>query len=173
MQTHEDQVYKLPSEIVWKVRRLIVRAMLYRGRRKGEKMSNRGTGTKFETALCEMLADTGFWAHNLAQNKHGQPADIIAVKNGKAYLIDCKVCSTDKGFPFSRVEENQRCAMELWEECGNGSGWFAVSLPNGEVYMCPYPRLVQFYETCKKVSVPLGVIRTTWIPFDEWVESCS
>lgn len=55
--------------------------------------SNRKTGTTFESELCEILSQNGFWAHNLAQNSAGQPADVIAVRNKTAYLIDCKVCS--------------------------------------------------------------------------------
>ena len=53
--------------------------------------SNRKTGTTFESELCEILSQNGFWAHNLAQNSAGQPADVIAVRNKTAYLIDCKV----------------------------------------------------------------------------------
>ena len=59
-------------------------------------MSNKKLGNSFESELCEILSMYGFWCHNLAQNSAGQPADVIAVRNGKAYLIDCKVCSTDK-----------------------------------------------------------------------------
>ena len=94
-------------------------------------MVNRKLGNSFETELCEILSVFGFWCHNLAQNSAGQPADVIAVRNGKAYLIDCKVCSTDKGFAFSRMEENQDLAMDLWNECGNGQGWFALKFDDG------------------------------------------
>ena len=89
--------------------------------------SNKKLGNDFETALCEALSQRGYWAHNLAQNQAGQPADVIAVKNSHAYLIDCKVCSSN-GFPLSRVEENQDLAMQLWKYCGNGEGWFALKL---------------------------------------------
>ena len=96
-------------------------------------MSNKKVGNQFEAELCEILADEGFWTHNLAQNSDGQPADIIAVKNGKAYLIDCKVCSRDR-FPFSRIEENQSLSMEWWRDCGNGEGLFALEFSD-QVYM--------------------------------------
>lgn len=101
-------------------------------------MSNKKLGNSFESELCEILSAYGFWCHNLAQNAAGQPADVIAVKNGKAYLIDCKVCSTGKGFALNRMEENQDLAMELWNECGNGQGWFAMKLPTGDIYMLPH-----------------------------------
>jgi Holliday junction resolvase len=101
-------------------------------------MSNKKIGNQFETELCEILSAYGFWCHNMAANAAGQPADVIAVRNGKAYLIDCKVCSTNKGFALSRMEENQDFAMELWHECGNGQGWFAMKLPNDDIFMLPH-----------------------------------
>lgn len=96
-------------------------------------MINRKLGNQFEAELCEILSQHGFWVHNLAQNSAGQPADVIAVKEGQAYLIDCKVCSQGK-FQYSRIEENQDLAMELWEECGNGCGLFALKFDT-EIYM--------------------------------------
>lgn len=96
-------------------------------------MSNKKLGNSFETELCEILSQHGFWAHNLAQNSAGQPADVIAVKYGEAFLIDCKVCSQGK-FQYSRIEENQDLSMSLWRDCGNGNGWFALKFDT-EIYM--------------------------------------
>ena len=96
-------------------------------------MSNKKLGNSFESELCEILAEEGFWTHNLAQNSDGQPADVIAVKNGEAYLIDCKVCSRGR-FSFNRIEENQTLSMELWRDCGNGEGLFALEFSD-DVYM--------------------------------------
>lgn len=56
-------------------------------------MSNKKIGNGFEAEFCEKLFQNGYWVHNLAQNAAGQPADVVAVKNGVPYLIDCKVCS--------------------------------------------------------------------------------
>ena len=58
--------------------------------------SNKKNGNHFEEEFCELLALHGFWAHNMAQNQVGQPADVIAVKNGIPVLIDCKVERQDK-----------------------------------------------------------------------------
>ena len=96
-------------------------------------MSNKKLGNSFEAEFSEILANEGFWVHLLAQNAAGQPADVIAVKDGEAYLIDCKVCSQGK-FPFTRIEDNQELAMELWRDCGNDYGWFALKFGN-DVYM--------------------------------------
>ena len=96
-------------------------------------MSNKKLGNSFESELCEILSEHGFWAHNLAQNSSGQPADVIAVKDGQPFLIDCKVCSQGK-FQYSRIEENQELSMELWRDCGNGIGLFALKFDTG-VYM--------------------------------------
>lgn len=89
--------------------------------------SNRAVGNAFEQELCQILFDNGYWSHNLKQDNSGQPADVIAVRNKVAYLIDCKDCS--KGyFDLCRVEENQITAMDLWESCGNGQGCFALRI---------------------------------------------
>lgn len=85
-------------------------------------MTNKKLGNSFESVFCEILFQQGFWCHNLAQNQAGQPADVIAVRDGKSYLIDCKVCSRGR-FPFSRIEDNQHTAMRAWQESGNGTGW--------------------------------------------------
>lgn len=90
-------------------------------------MSNKKLGNSFETDFCQLLYQHGFWVHNFVQSKDGQPADVIAVKKGKAYLIDCKVCSNNY-FNLGRMEENQINAMTLWEDVGNGNGLFAIRL---------------------------------------------
>lgn len=101
-------------------------------------VSNRKLGNDFEKDLCKLLSEHGFWVHNFAQSRDGQPADIIAVRHGVAYLIDCKVCTnTLKGFDLSRMEENQDLSMDLWETCGNGKGWFAIKL-HDSIYMIPH-----------------------------------
>ncbi len=133
-------------------------------------MSNKKLGNQFESELCEILSMYGFWCHNMAQNAAGQPADVIAVKNGRAYLIDCKVCSTDKGFALSRVEDNQELAMSLWNECGNGLGWFAMKIPNGEIYVLPH--VVVKGWTQRFSYIPLGEICTIGEPLEKWVMKC-
>jgi Holliday junction resolvase len=100
-------------------------------------MSNRSEGNGFEKELCDRLSELGWWAHNMAQNKAGQPADIIAVRNGVAVLIDAKLCSKPR-FDLSRIEANQQGAMTLWKECGNKYACFAVKLPSGQIYMVSY-----------------------------------
>lgn len=131
--------------------------------------SNRAVGNEFEQELCDALFEHGFWSHNLKQNNSGQPADVIAVRNKVAYLIDCKDCSS-KGFDLRRVEDNQITAMDLWEECGNGYGWFALKV-EGEVYMLSYP-LVMAFRMGSKSSIPLAEIPTIAIPLGEWVKRC-
>ena len=42
--------------------------------------NNKKLGNTFENEFCEMMFMLNFWVHNLAQNKSGQPADVIAVK---------------------------------------------------------------------------------------------
>lgn len=96
-------------------------------------MSNKKLGNSFEAEFCDILSKAGFWCHNMAQNAAGQPADVIAVKEKEAFLIDCKVCSTGS-FQYSRIEDNQDLSMELWHDCGNGCGWFALKFDT-DIYM--------------------------------------
>lgn len=131
-------------------------------------MSNRAIGNSFEQELCEKLYAHGFWAHNMAQNKSGQPADVIAVRNKVAYLIDCKVCSSDK-FELRRMEENQELSMDLWLSCGNGQGWFAIKIED-EIYMLPVIVLKAYRS--EKASLSYDDIRILAKPLNKWVARC-
>lgn len=111
-------------------------------------MINKKLGNKFEKELSEILYNAGYWVHLLNQNKNGQPADIIAVKNKKAYLIDAKVCSLEK-FAFKRVEENQRLSMQMFIECGNTTPYFALKARN-EIYMLSYKTIRDLISQGKK-----------------------
>lgn len=132
-------------------------------------MTNKTLGNNFETELCEKLSEYGFWTHNLAMNRAGQPADILASRNKVAYLIDAKVCS-NKGFALSRMEDNQDFAMTLWNECGNGQGWFAIKLPTDEVYMLPHI-LIKAYARVKSV-LTFTDIHALGTPLEKWVARC-
>nr|DAM74943.1 MAG TPA: hypothetical protein [Caudoviricetes sp.] len=130
---------------------------------------NRKVGTSFEQALCHKLSGYGFWAHNLAQNKQGQPFDVIAARNGKTYPIDCKVCEKDI-FRLERVEENQYSAMTLWRQTGNGNGWFALRLTNGEVWFLSLEDIERAALTRK--SLYWSEIKQFGISLEEWVRLC-
>ena len=129
-------------------------------------MINKKLGNKFEKELSEILYDAGYWVHLLNQNKNGQPADIIAVKNGKAYLIDAKVCMYEV-FPFTRIEENQHLSMDMWIECGNVTPYFALKARN-EIYMVSYEFIKELAEQGKKQlnledMNKYGVRLATWL----------
>lgn len=130
--------------------------------------SNRATGNAFEQELCKLLFDKGFWCHNLKQDNAGQPADVIAVKNKVAYLIDCKDCSSKK-FDLRRIEDNQETAMTLWDMCGNGVGWFAIKIEN-EIFFVDFAKLKHF--TSIRGSLKHEHISFVGIPFGEWVKRC-
>ena len=132
-------------------------------------MSNKKNGNEFEREFAELLYDMGFWVHLLSQNQDGQPADVIAVKNKKAYLIDCKVCSTRKGFDLSRMEDNQDLSMELWKDCGNGEGWFAVKLES-QIYMIPH-FTVKAFQNQQSAMSPKDVFECGK-PLDKWIKQC-
>ena len=109
-----------------------------------KKSDNRSNGGRFEQSLANTLADAGFWVHVIQQNKAGQPADLIAVKGRYHTLIDCKVISDNKGFPFKRIEENQKFAMSTFrQKCGELC-WFALRLPGGYIGMISSGRMAGF-----------------------------
>lgn len=128
-------------------------------------MNNKKAGNDFERELCEMLADDGFWAHFMGGSKNGQPADIIAVRDEKAYLIDAKDCENDR-FVLSRVEANQDTAMRYWELCCNNQGLFALKTSKG-VYMLPFG-MVQEFECYRVKSLNMTDIQAYCIPYDRW-----
>lgn len=100
----------------------------------GTRMSNKSEGTIFEKEFAQILSEHGFWAHRMQDNANGQPFDVIAAKNGETLVFDCKNCSGER-FYFRRIEENQRNAMRLWQECGNPEGIFAVKYANNEIFL--------------------------------------
>ena len=129
-------------------------------------MINKKLGNDFEKELSEILYDAGYWVHLLNQNKNGQPADIIAVKNGGAYLIDAKVCMYEV-FPFRRIEENQHLSMNMWIECGNVTPYFALKARN-EIYMVSYEFIKELAKQGKKQlnledMNKYGVRLATWL----------
>ena len=129
-------------------------------------MINKKLGNDFEKELSEILYDAGYWVHFLNQNKNGQPADIIAVKNRMAFLIDAKVC-TYEVFPFRRIEDNQQLAMNMWIECGNIDPYFALKCRN-EIYMVAYSTVMDLIRKGKKQlnfedMNKYGVRLATWL----------
>lgn len=130
-------------------------------------MVNKTVGNRFEKDFCQSLAAYGYWAHNMAQNQQGQPFDVIAAKNGKTYVIDCKDCERNV-FRLSRIEDNQEQAMKLWSMCGNGVGWFALRLADGSVYMFSLYSLICLRND--KVSLPEKYIRMHGKTLKDWVD---
>lgn len=127
--------------------------------------SNKKLGNSFESELCWLLYQNGFWTHNFVQSKDGQPADVIAVRNGKAFLIDCKVCS-DNNFKFSRLEENQINSMTLWEECGNGKGLFALAI-NNQIFILTKDECLELLQSKKQVG--FSKLKECYKTFEEWL----
>jgi Holliday junction resolvase len=129
-------------------------------------VNNKKLGNDFEASFCQILADNGFWAHQFAQNQDGQPADVMAAKNGRPFLIDCKVCS-GKGFALSRMEDNQDLSMSLWKNCGNGEAWFSL-LVGEEIYMMQHTAL----KACSKTITVLRTedIKKWGMALADWLE---
>ena len=132
-------------------------------------MTNKKLGNDFESELCKMLFDQGFWAHNFGNKTNGQPADIIAARNGKAYLIDAKVCSRDT-FDTTRIEENQKNSMILWDKTNNGKGYFALKLTDDSIYFIDHLTILMARQD--KVTLNRSDIVSIGIPYRIWLEGC-
>lgn len=128
-------------------------------------MTNKALGNKFEKEFCETLGQYGFWVHNFQQNAAGQPVDVIAVKNGEAFLIDCKVCKKDY-FTLSRIEENQDLSMTKWEEVGNNDAYFALLIRN-EIWMVKHSELMELKESHSRITYE--EIRWFGCPLERWL----
>ena len=133
-------------------------------------MTNDQLGRMWEKQLSEMLYRDGFWVHIFKGNQNGQPSDIIAVKDGHAYLIDAKVCSV-KGFALSRIESNQRTAMNLWRQRGNHEPMFGLLIPGGHAYMVPLATL-EDYEERGHSFMNVQTIQYLGIDYDTWRTKC-
>ena len=68
------------------------------------------------------------------------------------------------------MEENQYLAMRLWEQTGNGSGWFALKLNDGSVYMISLAGMETQMFT--KTVISEREIRSLGVPLAEWVARC-
>lgn len=100
-------------------------------------MNNKKLGSEFEREFEKLLKDNGYWVHFCAPSSTGsQPCDFIAVKNGEAYLIDCKTC-VNNYFTLRRMEQNQIQAFNRWRICSNRNMYVAVK-HNDKVYMISY-----------------------------------
>lgn len=129
-------------------------------------MNNKKLGNKFEKELCELLARNGFWAYNCPNKTAGQPADIIASRNGHPCLIDAKECSNDV-FDTTRVEENQKNSMTLWDYTGNGEGYYALRFSDGEIYMVHSDAMLLARH--QKRTLNRYDVTYLGMPFAEWV----
>ena len=114
--------------------------------------SNKITGLIFERAICDALFNGGYWVLNVAPGKDGQPADSIAVKGGKSYLIDCKVCKDDR-FMLGRIEPNQESAMQLWEERTTGIAGFAIVTGDSKIYFLPADKALELKKQVSTIKV--------------------
>ena len=108
--------------------------------------SNKSIGNKLEEEICQVFGKYGWWSHNMAQGRTGQPADIIAVRNDHAVLLDAKHCKGDY-FDTRRMEFNQISAMTRWRDANNGYCGFALAFDSkpGIVFLVPFEYLHKFF----------------------------
>lgn len=114
-------------------------------------------GLEFEAQFALYLRSLGYWVYRIPTKHQGQPADIFAARDGRAMLIDCKVCEKDR-FSLARIEDNQRCAMEAWEKAKNGKAWFVIRTPNDGLWRVPHSYIFAVMDKDGFKNLPLGII---------------
>lgn len=134
-----------------------------------QKTDNRSTGGRFEQELSHILAENGFWVHVMQQNKAGQPADIIAVKERFHTLIDCKVCENGF-FSFDRIEENQKYAMKRFFNRAGELCYFALKLPDDSIRMVSLSRIEMLKSRSRKRISAEEMATETWL-LEDWMKS--
>ncbi len=135
-------------------------------------MNNKSIGNYFEKMIITSLAEHRFWAYGTPNKAYGQPTDIIAAKDGTAYLIECKTCAGNV-FDTKRIESNQKYAIKRWKECGNKQIYFAI-LINGEIYMIEYDYLFYLHEQSGGGRyISTNLIKENAFSFERWCLECS
>ena len=129
--------------------------------------SNKDKGTQFENEFASILSRHGFWVHLFQDNKNGQPCDVVAARNGRTHLFDCKDCEGEM-FRLSRMEENQINAMQLFEMTGNSRGMFAVRFPGNRIYLVAYWELKALRDNGVK-SISSEECRTRGTELERWL----
>lgn len=95
-------------------------------------MNNKKIGNLMEKKVAETLALGGYWVHRLQDNHNGQPFDMIAIRENRAYCIECKHCAGSV-FLFSRLEFNQRNAFYKLEKCKT-YGYIAIQFSGADKF---------------------------------------
>lgn len=132
-----------------------------------KKQSNKTSGNRFEQEFAKVLYQHGYWVHVMQQNKDGQPADIIAIKGSYHVLIDCKEVNTKNGFVLTRVEENQRLAMNLFRSRCKQLCWFAVKFQDGTVRMISLANIEDAEK--KGIKAITDILSQQFMTDEEWI----
>lgn len=135
--------------------------------------SNARIGADFEILLANWLYRQGFWVHRIVPSAAGQPADLIAAYRNYHTLIDCKVVTGDRSFPFDRIEDNQQTAMRMFEERANTQCWFAIQLIKAStIRLISYPQIEAWIKWGKKsltqkelLSPSIGCTLSEWFSY--------
>ena len=117
-------------------------------------MNNKKTGSRFEYEVADRLREMGWWVHLLTQNSAGQPADLIAVQNNRAVLIDCKVCQNNR-FRLDRIEPNQESAFKAWRWAQNRHYLLVLGLKDGTIKALNIDPVIMLKDTLSELSEDL------------------
>ncbi len=113
-------------------------------------------GLKFQHQFAVYMQTLGYWVYEFPTKHAGQPADLICVKGGRAFLLDTKTCEGIR-FPLERIEDNQIMAMRAWREAGNGEAYFIVRTGDG-IWLVTYSRISALISRHRFKSISLSTL---------------
>lgn len=119
-------------------------------------MDNKIKGNKFEEDVAYKISKQGFWATVISGAKYtgAQPADIIASKNNKFFIIDCKTLENKTGrFTIDRAESNQIRAYKKLYSVGSYNYFYYILWKN-DVYVVPMEDIIHAEKSINVKNYP-------------------
>lgn len=95
-------------------------------------MNNKKRGSNFELEFAKILGKNGFWAR--LDKGFSQACDIIAGRNNKIYLFECKTCNKNY-FNTDRIESNQSMSRQLFKVTGNDEAWIVYKVEDAGIFL--------------------------------------
>lgn len=115
-------------------------------------------GREFEKKIIHDLKQRGWWTYLTPNTISGQPFDIIAISDGTGIAIEVKHVKEYR-FNLSRIEANQRIAIQDFTEKGNDA--FFVFGHDDIIYIADAEQILD----CKDKSIDIRTLAkwSSWI----------
>ena len=102
------------------------------------KISVKSIGNQAEKEFATRMHNAGWWVHLLANNRNGQPLDVVMYKGNITWFIDIKNVANGDVFELSRIEPNQHSAFEMLMSYGSSNCAIVILFNDNVFYMLEY-----------------------------------